>query len=180
MFSDTPECPTRLTPGAIRALLCLRLHLGLWWGLVPGPGTAKALPSTATLLCIPSCGWGLSVSVLSSSWWITASSSASGGCQNLKSSSFLIRGQFLTITFIQKRSHSVSGMKECQRSSSTPTSPYRYFPRALCLSGLFDCQSTAFPSVMCGASSGLRLVAPIKPDGFQWFSLPHRSLRQGL
>lgn len=36
-------------------------------------------PAPATPLCIPSCGWCLSVSVLSSSWWITASSSASGG-----------------------------------------------------------------------------------------------------
>lgn len=50
MFPDTEECPTRLTPGAIRALLRLRLYLGLRRGLVPGPGTATGLPGT----CHPS------------------------------------------------------------------------------------------------------------------------------
>lgn len=60
-----------------------------------------------------------------------------------------------------------------------PDIPLQVFPTSTVFIW-FDCQSTAFPSVMCGASSGLRLVAPIKPDGFQWFSLPHRSLRQGL
>lgn len=99
-------------------------------------------PAPATPLCTPSCAWALSVSVLSSSWWITAHNSASGGWGNLKPSSFLVRGQFSTITFIQKRRLSIPGMKECQSLSSTLTSPCRYFPQVLCLYGLFGCHSS--------------------------------------
>lgn len=57
--------------------------------------------------------------------------------------------------------------------------PYRYFPQALCLYGLFDYHSTVFPSAMPAASSGFGLVAPSKLDGFLNFSLPHRSLSKG-
>lgn len=72
---------------------------------------------------------------------IIAWSSASGGWKSSKPSSFLLRGQFLTITLIQKQRNSCPGLKKCQNSSSILKSLYRYF----CFHLVFGHCSMVFP-----------------------------------